>query len=347
MRYPTPAAQHTIAIQHVEQILLGARARGLDVAPLLARADIPASLLESPLARVTQQQYAALIFALRRRLRDELWGLCGKPLPIGSFAHACRMLMGCRTLGDALQSGLRYYRLLLADFTPRLDVRADLASLCLVPRRPVSAPLSYALRTFSFFAYGLACWLVARRVPLTSVQYPSDWRVSQGDAVSLFQAPIREGAQRVGWACERRWLDLPVVQNGQSLAEFLRQAPASLLVRYRDQTSITERIRRVLRRHLAEEPPSLNEIGRQFAMTPQTLRRRLREEGQGFRTIKDDLRRDAAIEYLTRPDLTLHEVAAMLGFSEASTFHRAFKGWTGVAPGEYRRARLHVGDGAS
>ena len=74
-----------------------------------------------------------------------------------------------------------------------------------------------------------------------------------------------------------------MVQNQQSLGEFLQQAPASLLVKYRDQSSVTERIRRILRRHLAEELPSLEAIGRQLAMTPQTLRRRLREEGQGFR----------------------------------------------------------------
>jgi AraC-like DNA-binding protein len=72
-------------------------------------------------------------------------------------------------------------------------------------------------------------------------------------------------------------------------------------------------------------------------MTPQTLRRRLREEGQGFQSLKDNLRRDAAIEYLARPDMTLLDIADQLGFSEASTFHRAFKTWTGVAPGEYRQ----------
>jgi AraC-like DNA-binding protein len=111
-------------------------------------------------------------------------------------------------------------------------------------------------------------------------------------------------------------------------------------VKYRDQSNVTERIRRILRRHLAEELPSLEDIGQQLAMTPQTLRRRLHDEGQGFRAIKDDLRRDAAIEYLARPELTLPEIAELLGFSEASTFHRAFKHWTGVAPGEYRQTHL-------
>jgi AraC-like DNA-binding protein len=96
----------------------------------------------------------------------------------------------------------------------------------------------------------------------------------------------------------------------------------------------------MLRRHLDREMPSLEEVGKALGMTPQTLRRRLQEEGQGYQAIKDDLRRDAAIEYLARPDLTLIGIANLLGFSEASTFHRAFKKWTGVAPGEYRHSRM-------
>ena len=45
-----------------------------------------------------------------------------------------------------------------------------------------------------------------------------------------------------------------------------------------------------------------------------------------------------AVEYLTQTNLPLLEVAAKVGFSEASTFHRAFKGWTGLTPGAYRQA---------
>lgn len=336
----TVVTHHTVAIQQIEQMLLGARTQGMDLPALLKRSGIPAVLLDSPLSRVTQDQCAALIFTLRHVMRDELWGLCSRPLPLGSFAIACRLLVSCRTLGEALHLGLRYYRLLLDDFVPRLRVKAGMAAMSLDARGPATESRSYAQRTFSFLAYGLACWLVARRIPLAHVEYPSSGTVRNSEASVLFQAPVRYGPRRAGWHFESRWLDLPVVQNEQSLAEFLQKAPGNLLVKYRDQTSVTERIRRILRRQLSEELPSLEAIGRQLAMTPQTLRRRLRDEGQGFRGIKDDLRRDVAIEYLARADLTLPEIAAQLGFSEASTFHRAFKHWTGIAPGEYRQTKL-------
>ena len=99
---------------------------------------------------------------------------------------------------------------------------------------------------------------------------------------------------------------------------------------------------RLLASGVGSAPPSLEAIAAQWAMAPQTLRRHLREEGRGFQQIKDELRRDAAIACLAEPGLTLPEIAQRLGFSEASTFHRAFKKWTGVAPGEYRQTQLQA-----
>jgi len=72
-------------------------------------------------------------------------------------------------------------------------------------------------------------------------------------------------------------------------------------------------------------------------MTPATARRRLYEEGTSYQAIKDELRRDQAIAYLTHSDRSVLEVALELGFSERSAFHRAFRKWTGVSPGQFRR----------
>ena len=52
--------------------------------------------------------------------------------------------------------------------------------------------------------------------------------------------------------------------------------------------------------------------------------------------IKDAIRKDASVYYLSKPDLSIDEIALLMGFSEASSFHRAFKKWTGVTPGAWR-----------
>jgi AraC-like DNA-binding protein len=336
---------NTVAINQVIQILQGARQQGRDTDAILRQAGISPVLLDSPLSRVSQAQYTALLRTLRRVMRDELWGLCSKPLRIGTFAQGCRMLIHCRSLKEALRTGFGFYHLMMDDFVARLHVDGDTARVVLYTRVERNPRIRYVERTFLFFTFGLSSWLVARRIPLLGVDYREPESNYISEAYRLFQAPVQYQQPQVGFRFEARWLDLPVVQNVQSVQEFLRQAPASLLVKYRDQASVTERIRRLLRRHLAaEELPSLEDVSKSLAMTPQTLRRRLQEEGQGYQSIKDDLRRDAAIEYLARPDLTLIEIANLLGFSEPSTFHRAFKKWTGVAPGEYRHTRLRQPD---
>ena len=330
--------QHTVAVQQVRLILQGAQHQGHATAPLLQRAGIPPALLESPLARVSQAQYALLIRVLRRSLRDELWGLCSQPLPVGSFGHCASQLVRCQTLDEALRLGLRRYHGLLADFVPRLVVQGDTARVQLLRRQPWNPRLDYAQKAFLLFAFGLACWLVARRVPVRSVDYTEP--APRSDSSRVYQAPIRPDQPHVGLCFDARWLELPVVQNPQSLREFLAGSPANLLIKYRDAGSVSERIRRVLHRRLDAADLSLEAVGEALAMAPQTLRRRLRDEGHGFQALKDALRRDAAIAHLARPELTLPEIAQRLGFSEASTFHRAFKKWTGVAPGEYRLTRI-------
>jgi AraC-like DNA-binding protein len=317
--------------------LLAAQRRGLAPEPLLLRAGIAPVLREAALARVSQAQYGALLRLLRLKLHDDLWGMLGKPLPIGSFEQCCRLLVQAPTLGDALRTGLRHYHGLIDEFVPRLRVEGSQASIVIVPRIGGAPASEYAQRAFLFLSFGVASWLAARRIPLTAVDYRGQPPPHGSDIARLFQAKVSYGHAQYRLWFDARWLQLPQVQNTQSLREFLHQAPGNLIVKYRDRSRVTDRIRRLLRSRLHDELPSLEAVAQTLALTPQTLARRLREEGRGFQALKDEVRRDTAIELLQRPDLTLLDIGAQLGFSEASTFHRAFKKWTGVAPGEYRQ----------
>lgn len=336
------SASHTIPIQQVHAILMGARQRGLDVNRTLLRAGITPALMQQPLSRVTQEQYAALARALTRATHDELWGLLGQTLPVGSFSQLCHHLVHCRDLEDALHTGIRFYRLLLQDIRPRIQRTPDTVRISFATCANASDAVDFAARTFCFFTYGLASWLVSRRIPITAVLYRPQDHSRITEAGRLFDAPVRFDSPVLGLQFQSNWLSLPVVQNTQSLQEFLQHTPSNLLIKYRDRSTLRERIRHLLRKHLTADMPSLEAVSAQLGMTPQTVRRHLLLEDCGFQSIKDELRRDIAIGYLSNPDMTLGEIAAQLGFSEASTFHRAFKTWTGLAPGHYRQIRLQA-----
>jgi hypothetical protein len=258
---------HTVSIRQVQQALQGAQRRGLDCSALLQRAGIAPALLHSELSRVTPGQYASLLRLMRRELRDELWGLMSRAVPPGSFSQCCRLIVHCSTLGEALTAGFRFYHLLLQDFTPRLQVQGELARIRMVSRGPRDAPLSYAERTFCFLSYVLMCWLVGRSVPLLHVSYPRDAIPFRNEVERMFAAPMRRNADYMGIEFEARWLQLPVVQTPQGMEEFLRHAPGNLLVKYRDQSSLAERIRRLLRRRLASGLPSLDDAARAVSLS--------------------------------------------------------------------------------
>jgi AraC-like DNA-binding protein len=84
--------------------------------------------------------------------------------------------------------------------------------------------------------------------------------------------------------------------------------------------------------------PDFEVLARELHTASATLRRRLHEEGESYQSIKDQLRRDLAITYLSHSDRSVMDIALELGFAEPSAFHRAFKKWTGASPGHYRRS---------
>ena len=84
------------------------------------------------------------------------------------------------------------------------------------------------------------------------------------------------------------------------------------------------------------ELPSFEELTGLLNMSARTLRRRLEREGTSYQRIKDNARRDVAIELLSQQGMTVSEVAELVGFSDPSAFHRSFKKWTGQSPGSYR-----------
>jgi AraC-like DNA-binding protein len=77
---------------------------------------------------------------------------------------------------------------------------------------------------------------------------------------------------------------------------------------------------------------------RVLGVSVRTLQRRLRSDGTSFAELVEALRREMAFEYLDK-QLPLQEIAWLLGYSEPSAFHHAFKRWTGLTPEQARATR--------
>ena len=85
--------------------------------------------------------------------------------------------------------------------------------------------------------------------------------------------------------------------------------------------------------------PDIEETAKQFNTSKRTLKRRLQGEGKTFKQITDELRRDRAIKAVIKATQPISEIAYEMGFSSTSSFHKAFKRWTGISPGSYFKER--------
>jgi AraC-like DNA-binding protein len=327
----------TIAICFVAAALQSLRARDLNADELLAQVGLSASLLQVPQARVSAKHYGALWRAIALALDDEFFGQDSRRMKAGSFAMLCHSVLGCKTLGQALERSLRFYALILDDISGTCERHGGEARIVLHERAAAARPRVFAHELLLMLLYGVSCWLVGRRIPILRTEFSYPEPSHSAEYRLMYCTDLGFDRPNTAIAFEASYLDLPVVQNERTVKEFLRTAPESILLKYKNGSSLSSRVRRRLRQFLPGEVPDFEGLAEQLNMTPATMRRRLHEEGESYQSIKDQLRRDLAISYLSHSNRTVMDIALELGFSERSAFHRAFRKWTGAAPGEFRR----------
>lgn len=239
------------------------------------------------------------------------------------------------TLGQGLETALGFLALMLEDLQPCLVRQPGLAEI--VINEPRAEPRrAFTYFTFWMIVHGVACWLAGRRIPILAIDlrcaeppFCDDYRV-------MFSESLQFGRPRTRMIIPADCLGLAVRRSEQELQRFLAEAPANILVRYRDPSSLARRIRTDLLRQAPAQWPALEHLAQTLCLSASTLRRRLAEEGQTYQGLKDSVRRELATTWLVGAEPTMGEVAERLGFADASSFYKAFRKWFGCNPGQYR-----------
>lgn len=335
----------TVAIGFVNGMLAGLGRTGLHAETLLDHAQIASDLLHDPGARIPVTHYAALYRLINERLDDEGFALFSHPLRRGTFEFLCRAILSAATLEDALERIARFLRVVLEDIEVELMKNPRTATLVMHQEQPL--PVGPAGRVFAFewllrMIHGLAAWLVAHPLPLDEVAFPYPPPLHEADYDLIFAPRHTFDAKQLEARFPAAWLSMPVRRDEAALAAFLADAPASITTLYRRDRSLGPRVREHLRNALPELP-TLAQLARQFNLSPRTLHRRLEDEGTSLRALREGLRRELAIDWLTKTTRPVSRIAADLGFADAASFYRAFSAWTGHGPRDYRRkARLSI-----
>lgn len=327
--------QRTMPVRFLRAAASTAALRDVGLDGWLASLGIDPALLIDDRSRVTVEQATRLVRELWRLTDDELAGLGPRPVPRGTFRLLGLAVLGSPDLGTVLERFEQFSQVIAG--LPEIRVETDEASTRVTvnldrdedPEHFVTdLALSVALR--------FCGWLAGCRLPVERVELPYATPESVEDYDLVFGDRIRFDRPQPALVFDNDVLSLPVMQDEASLEEWLRHAPADLLM-FRDYgTTVADQVRRILERGLRGEWQTADQVAAQLTMSTQHMRRVLREEGTSFSLIKDELLRDAAVTSLVRGQETVADLSARLGFSEPSAFHRAFRRWTGSAPRAYR-----------
>jgi AraC-like DNA-binding protein len=337
-----PSSLHppvTVSIAFVSGMLSGVKAHGQSCEPFLADAGIAPQLLEQPSARVTAQQYVALFQSLSERLDDDVLGFLSRPLKGGSLALVVRSAAGEDNLEKAMRRAARTFGLLQDDVALEPVRAGSLAGLALRFADPSVARLAFLHELLLRSFWRLLAWLAGGKLPAARFDFAFESPPYAGSYGKIFPAPLQFGQRQSAFWFDAKLLAQPVRRDAAALRAFLAEARANVVLPPRADELVGARVRQHLQR---SQPawPDLAATADALHMAPSTLQRRLAVDGTSFQALKDELRRDLAIVRLNTTTVPLAALADELGFADSAAFQRAFKNWTGSAPGAYRKGGL-------
>lgn len=328
-----------IAMQSVRGVLVAAAARGADSAAIARAAGISEEQLAELDGRVPISTGVALFREVERATGDKDFGLhlaeLSKFVPFDAVHYVGRM---CTDLRGVFRVATRYTRLINTLADPELVEEGDIARYIHRIRSPES-PSRAAVECALAILFIRPRAVTGPAFSLREVTFRHAKPESTAEHTRIFEAPVRFGCEENALVFDRAMLELRPEQSASDpqLHAILQRYIDDLLAKLPPADNMMERVRRVIADSLSGENVGIEDVAAKLHVSPRSLQRRLNEEGTSFSDLVRDLRRDLAASYLRERRVPIAEVAFLLGFAEASSFHRAFKSWFGVTPQEFRK----------
>jgi len=333
------AGSLTIPFATAAQILEAASRAGLDREKACTAAGIDPDQAARGSGAVLLQALWRLWEVVMLRLRDPAFPIAVAELHrLDRYGALTFLAMTSRDVEEAMGNVARFWRLWTSASSWELERRSTSGHLvfahfvgdCALGQRCdqefTLAEMTQAIRQ----VIGNAQW-----APL-EVRFRHERPRSIARHETFFGAPLVFGAARVELKLRESDLRLTPLRADRMLGEFFERHAEELVRKMGDLPADILRIKAAIVDELRGSVPRLSAVASRLAVGGRTLRRQLQRQGLSFRALVDLTRGEMAREYLEQSRLSIAEIAYLLGFSESSAFHRAFRRWTGEAPLRYR-----------
>lgn len=336
-----------LTLGYLEPLFSHVREVGKPIAPLLAVLGINEQDLMHSDIRLPDKLVNQLNSAAEQLCADP--NVClhaGRRMGLSNIGIIGHLLLTCTEASQIMALHCRYQTLVGNGALAEYDINGQ--RVCLRFRRAEGGE-PYSRHAYE---YSLAGWLslvglvAGEALQADLIEFPCERPADTSEQQALFDCELRylPGGNEMRVHFGRHLLERSIFAGDSSLREPLEAAAKQRLVElqgsYADASnSVRSRIARFVREQLIHGPPNIESAAEHLDASVRTLQRQLDAEDITYKAIVDNARKELCGRYILNPELNLVDVALMLGFSEQSSFQRAFKRWYQLTPGEYRRQR--------
>ncbi len=301
---------------------------------------IEPDLLKMPDQQITGTLHSAMWREAVKQTGDENLGLhIGEAFNMATLGIVGYVLVNCQTYEQVLSKLSRYTRLFsqgayIHYSSTRGQVLCDCDIVDNLKNYLLEEPRHAIESTFAALMTATKM-LTGRQLTPHAVwfQHPRPKDISEHERIFPTGVHFSQPTNRIIFAAN--CLNWSILSANPTLLQVFEQHAEAMLNENQAET-YTNSVVQEITQHLKGEVPSIEAIARNLAISVRNLQRQLQQEGTSYQKILDETRKELALRHLKNPHIPIHDVAFLLGFSEPSAFHRAFKRWTNQTPRDYR-----------
>lgn len=293
-----------------------------------------------PAGQVPLAEQIAFCRALFSQHRETLGLDLAGQLPLESTGLWGFLLRSSATFGEMLARARRYQRIVNVFEEFELEVQEDrVAMVCNHPDPSAFGPREQVVLLL------LGHWLVWGRqlsghpMPVLAAHFRWKGPRDVEPFERFFQGPVCFRTPRDVLVLPKAYLDLPFRESAPEVGEAFEAYAAAMISRLTKAEDLPAEVGSAIEDGLLTGASNEAQVASELGMTPRTMHRRLTSFGTSFRKLKHAVIVRRAKELLEAAEPPLAEVSYLLGFSEPSSFHRAFRRWTGMTPAQWRQGR--------
>jgi AraC-like DNA-binding protein len=309
----------------------------IEVEPILKKAGLTQHQIEDPSVRLRVRDQISFLNLVASALQDDLFGFhLAQPADLREMGFLYYVLASSEMLGEALQRAARYGSIVNEGIALRyvdgrdVCIRFDYVGVSRhVDRHQIEFLVTAVVR--------ICRQLTSLRIVPAHVRFTHRQKGDCYDFLRFFGCEVEFGAAVDEVAFTTTITHMPVVSADPYLNKFLvSYCEEAHSRRLTNRGPFRSSVENAVVPLLPHGKARAGEIARRLGVSQRTLARRLSLEGLTFSDLVESLRSDLAERYLTEEDLSISQIAWLLGYQEVSAFTHAFKRWTSKTPRQAR-----------